>query len=136
MSEAVANAPVLGGVVPYLMVDGAIRAARFYERAFGAVEIARQPPDDQGRTMHVHLHVNGGSVMLNDPYPEYGQLLKAPQAFTLHMKVDDVDAWWRRAVDAGAEVVMPLQDMFWGDRYGQLRDPFGVTWSLGAPVRA
>lgn len=135
MSEAVADAPVLGGVVPYLMVDGAIRAAQFYERAFGAVEIARQPADDQGRTMHVHLHVNGGSVMLSDPYPEYGQPLKNPQGFTLHMKVDDVEAWWRRAVGAGAEVVMPLEDMFWGDRYGQLRDPFGVIWSVGAPIR-
>ncbi|WP_158045388.1 VOC family protein [Skermanella pratensis] len=135
MSEAIAADPVLGGVVPYLMVDGAIRAAQFYERAFGAVEIARQPADDQGRTMHVHLHVNGGSVMLSDPYPEYGQPLEVPQGFTLHMKVDDVEAWWRRAVEAGAEVAMPLEDMFWGDRYGQLRDPFGVIWSVGAPIR-
>lgn len=131
-----ANPEVLGGVVPYLNVDGAGKAAEFYKRAFGAKEVARHPADEQGRTMHIHLHINGGSVMLGDPYPEYGHGLKAPQAFTLHMQVDDLDAWWRRAVEAGAEVAMPLQVMFWGDRYGQLRDPFGVIWSLAAPAKA
>jgi len=90
------------------------------------------PPDDQGRTMHIHLHINGGSVMLSDPYPEHGHPLQPPQAFTLHLQVNDVDAWWGRAVAAGAEVKIPLQLMFWGDRYGQLCDPFGVTWSLAA----
>jgi len=125
---------VLGGVVPYLMVDGASRAAAFYERAFGAKEMFRHPPDDKGRTMHIHLHLRGGSLMLSDAYPEHGCPLKAPQAFTLHLKVDGIDAWWERAVAAGAEVVMPLQLMFWGDRYGQLRDPFGVMWSMGEPT--
>jgi uncharacterized glyoxalase superfamily protein PhnB len=90
------------------------------------------PLDAQGRTMHIHLYINGGSVMLSDPYPEHGHPLQAPQAFTLHLQVDDVDAWWERAVQAGAEVRLPLQLMFWGDRYGQLSDPFGVTWSLAA----
>jgi uncharacterized glyoxalase superfamily protein PhnB len=74
--------------------------------------------------------------MLCDPYPEHGHPLKAPQAFTLHLKVDDIDASWRRAVEAGAQVVMPVQVMFWGDRYGQLRDPFGVLWSMGQPPNA
>jgi uncharacterized glyoxalase superfamily protein PhnB len=130
-----ATAEVRGGVVPYLVVDGAIKAAGFYVRAFGATEVARHPVDDQGRTMHVHLYVNGGSLMLSDAYPEHGCPLAAPQGFNLLLRVDDVEAWWRRAVEAGAEIVMPLQDMFWGDRYGQLRDPFGVTWGLGAPIR-
>jgi uncharacterized glyoxalase superfamily protein PhnB len=124
---------VLGGPVPYLQLDGAIRAADFYKRAFGAQEVAVYPPDEKGRTMHVHLYVNGGSLMLCDAYPEHGHALKAPQAFTLHLQVDDVDAWWARAVEAGAQIALPLQIMFWGDRYGQLRDPFGVLWSLGAP---
>ena len=126
---------VRGGVVPYLTVDGATKAAEFYVRAFGAVEVGRQPVDDQGRTMHVHLYVNGGSLMLCDAYPEHGHPLKMPQGFNLLLRVDDVDASWTRAVQAGAEIVMPLQDMFWGDRYGQLRDPFGVTWALAAPSR-
>jgi uncharacterized glyoxalase superfamily protein PhnB len=126
---------ILGGLVPYLMVDGAIKAAAFYGRAFGAKEVGRHPPDEQGRTMHVHLHVNGGSLMMSDAYPEHGHPLKPPQAFNLLLRVDDVEAWWKRAVEAGAEIVMPLDDMFWGDRYGQLRDPFGVTWALAAPIR-
>ncbi|HYH17267.1 MAG TPA: glyoxalase/bleomycin resistance/extradiol dioxygenase family protein [Azospirillum sp.] len=124
-----------GGVVPYLQVDGAVKAADFYARAFGATEVARHPVDEQGRTMHIHLYINGGSLMLSDAYPEYGHPLQAPQAFSLMLPVTDIDAWWERAVAAGAEVVMPLQVMFWGDRYGQLRDPFGVTWAMNAPVK-
>jgi uncharacterized glyoxalase superfamily protein PhnB len=73
--------------------------------------------------------------MLSDAYPEHGHPLKTPQGFMLHLQVEDVDAWWDRAVAAGAEIVLPLQLMFWGDRYGQLRDPFGVLWSLSEPGR-
>jgi PhnB protein len=125
---------VLGAVTPYLMIDGASRAAEFYQRAFGAEEIARQPPDAKGRTMHLHLYLHGGSLMLGDPYPEHGYPMKTPPAFTLHLQVADVEAWWRRATDAGAQIVTPLQVMFCGDRYGLLRDPFGVDWSIAAPV--
>ena len=123
---------VRGGVAPYLMIAGAAKAADFYKRAFGAEEVYRHPLDDKGRTMHIHLWINGGSVMLSDFYPEHGFAEKAPQAFNLHIQVDDVDTWWKRATDAGAEIAMPLQKQFWGDRYGQVRDPFGVTWSLAA----
>jgi uncharacterized glyoxalase superfamily protein PhnB len=129
-----ANPRVLGGVVPYLQVDGAAKAADFYTRAFGAKEVGSQPIDEHGRTMHIHLYVNGGSLMLSDPYPEHGFPLEKPQAFTLHLVVDDLDAWWNRAVEAGAEILMPLEVMFWGDRYGELRDPFGVRWSLSTPA--
>jgi uncharacterized glyoxalase superfamily protein PhnB len=125
---------ILGGVAPYLCVDGASRAADFYACAFGAQEVDRHPLDEQGRTMQIHLHINGGSVMLSDRYCDPGDPAPMPQAFTLHLQVENVDAWWQRAVDAGAEVVLPLQLMFWGDRYGQLRDPFGVFWSLAAPA--
>jgi len=123
---------VLGSIAPYLFLSGATKAADFYKRAFGAKEVYRHPVDDKGRTMHIHLVINGGSVMLSDFYPEHGFAEKAPQAFNLHIQVDDVDAWWKRATDAGAEIAMPLQKQFWGDRYGQVRDPFGVTWSLAA----
>ena len=135
MQNTLKKPEVLGGVVPYLTVDGAAKAAAFYTSAFGAFEVARHPVDEQGRTMHIHLHLNGGSVMLSDAYPEHGHPLKAPQSFMLHLQVEDVDAWWDRAVEAGAEIVLPLQLMFWGDRYGQLRDPFGVLWSLSEPGR-
>lgn len=130
---AVTPAPVKGGVVPYLTVDGATKAAEFYVRAFGAEEITRVPVDDKGRTMHIHLYLNGSSIMLSDAYPDYGHPLEKPQSFNLTIQVDDIDAWWKRAVDAGATVVMPVEKMFWGDRYGQLRDPFGVLWSMNEP---
>ena len=96
--------------------------------------MARHPVDEKGRTAHIHLYVNGSSLMLGDAYPEYGHPLQAPQAFNLTLQVDDIDKWWERAVAAGAAVVMPIQEMFWGARYGQLRDPFGVSWSINQPL--
>jgi uncharacterized glyoxalase superfamily protein PhnB len=128
-----ANPPTKGGLIPYLQVDGAMKAADFYQRAFGAEVAVAHPVDDKGRTMHVHLYINGSSLMMGDAYPEHGHPLQKPQAFNLTLQVDDIDAWWKRAVDAGAEVVMPVADMFWGDRYGQLRDPFGVLWAMNQP---
>lgn len=126
----------LGGVVAYLALDGALKAAEFYKRAFGAEQVFAYPPDEQGRTMHVHLHLNGSSVMLSDFFPEHGFEKVAPQAFTMQLILgDDIDAWWQRAVDAGCEVVTPLQVMFWGDRWGQVKDPFGIVWGMNAPVR-
>ena len=122
---------VLGGVAPYLNLDGAFKAADFYVRAFGAEDVARIPQDDKGRSMHCHVRINGGSVMISDFYPEHGHAFAAPQAFTLHLQVGDFDAWWNRAVAAGAEAVLAPHDAFWGDRYGILKDPFGVNWSIG-----
>lgn len=131
--QAYPQPEVLGGLVAYLQVEGASKAADFYVKAFGAREVFRYPVDEQGRTMHIHLYVNHSSLMLSDAYPEYGQALEKPQAFNLTLQVKDIDSWWQRAVDAGATVVMPVQDMFWGARYGQLRDPFGVMWSMNEP---
>ncbi|BCP53655.1 glyoxalase [Kaistia sp. 32K] len=134
--EAVQAGPmpkVLSGVTPYLSVGGAVKASEFYQRALGAREVMRHPVDDKGRTMHIHLYINDGSVMLSDPYEEYGYPLQPPQSFTLHLQLDDgIDDWWKRAVENGMEVTMPLELQFWGDRYGQLRDPFGIMWSFGA----
>jgi uncharacterized glyoxalase superfamily protein PhnB len=127
---------VLGGVVTYMSVDGASKAAAFYERAFGATEVFRYPVDELGRTMHIHLHINGSSVMLGDAFPEHGHPLEKPSGYSLQLIIDDIDAWWQRAVDAGAEVVVPVQLMFWGDRWGQLRDPFGILWAMNAAVKA
>ncbi|HKE95228.1 MAG TPA: VOC family protein, partial [Povalibacter sp.] len=121
---------VRGGVVPYLCVDGATAASAFYQKAFGATEVFRYPPDEKGRTMHIHLYINGSSVMLCDAYPEYGHPLQQPQAFNMTLQIDDIEPWWDRAVAAGATVVQPVTKMFWGSRYGQLRDPFGVDWSM------
>ncbi|WP_163267928.1 VOC family protein [Chelativorans alearense] len=120
-----------GGVIAYLMLDGTAKAAALYEKAFGAKEVARHPVDEKGRTMHLHLYINGGSLMMSDPYPEYGHSAETPAAVTLTLCVDDVDFWWNRATATeGIEVVMPLEKMFWGDRYGQVRDAFGVQWAV------
>jgi PhnB protein len=121
---------VLGGLTPYLQVEGASKASEFYVKAFGAKEVFKHPVDESGRTMHVHLYVNGSSLMLSDGYPEHGCPVEKPQGYNLTLQVKDIDSWWKRAVDAGATIVLPLQDMFWGARYGQLRDPFGVLWSM------
>jgi len=129
-SSTPANAPALTGVVAYLTVDGAVAAAEFYARAFGAVELARQPLDAKGRTMHIHLQINGGSLMLSDGFPEHGHPALKHQGFTLILPATDIDRQFERAVKAGAEVLQPVQKMFWGDRYGALKDPFGVTWGL------
>lgn len=123
---------VRGGVTPYLNVEGAGKAADFYIRAFGATEVARMDPDEKGRFMHIHLYVNGGSLMLADFFPEHGHPPVKHQGFDLHLQVDDVDPVWKRAVDAGVEIVMPVQRMFWGHRYGVVRDPFGVRWSIAS----
>lgn len=125
--------PVKGGLVAYLMVDGAIKAAEFYAKAFGAEHVDTYQPDESGRTMHVHLYVNGSSLMMSDPYPEYGAELKGHEGFTMTLMVDDVDAAYKRAVDAGCEGTMPPENMFWGDRHAQCRDPFGVAWAFNGP---
>lgn len=135
VNQPAAQPETRGGVVAYISVDGAVKASEFYKKAFGAEEVARQPVDDKGRTMHIHLDINGGPLMLSDPYPEYGYPWEKPQGFTLTLRVDDIDFWWKRGVEAGMEVVTPVEVMFWGDRYGQYRDPFGFLWALVAPVK-
>ena len=127
-------APVITGLVPYLTVDGASAASEFYQKAFGAKEAARNPVDEKGRTMHIHLYLNESSLMLSDAYPEHGHPLAKPQGFNLTLQVKDIDSWWDRAIAAGCTAIMPVQEMFWGDRYGQLRDPFGVHWSMNQPA--
>ena len=127
-----------GGVAAHLTIrDGrGDEAVRFYEKAFGAKEEMRHLADDGNRLMHAHLTINGGSLMLNDDFPEFregGGDVPAPGGVTLHIQVPDADAVWGNALAAGATVKFPLEDQFWGDRYGQLEDPFGFTWSIGGP---
>ena len=124
------------GVIPYLSLEGASEAAAFYQRAFGAKELRRLAAEDGKRLMHCHLEINGGSLMLGDAFPEHGYGHQPSHSFTMTLVIADIDAWWARAVEAGAEVTMPVQVMFWGDRYGQLRDPFGVSWALNQPAEA
>ncbi len=127
-------------VIPHLVVDDAAAAIDFYVKAFDAVEMGRVPGPD-GRLVHAAVQINGSMVMLNDDFPEMsGGKSMTPKALggtpvTIHLTVTDVDTKFQRALDAGATVVMPLDDQFWGDRYGMVADPFGHNWSLGQPVR-
>lgn len=124
-------------VTPHLVCAGAARAIDFYTRAFGAVEVGRLPGPD-GRLWHAQITIGGAPLMLVDAFPEMGSLdplaLKGSPV-TIHLYVEDVDATVARAVEAGARVTMPVADMFWGDRYGQLEDPFGHRWSVATHLR-
>jgi PhnB protein len=128
-------------VTPHLVVNGAAKASEFYQSAFGAEEIMRMPAEDGQRLMHCSLRIAGGQMFLCDDFPEYcGGKKRAPagegnNAVTLHLDVPDCDAAVTRAQKAGATVTMPPADMFWGDRYAQVQDPFGHTWSFATPLK-
>lgn len=128
-------------VSPMLRVSDGAAAIDFYVKAFDAEELGRVPAADGKRLLHAALRINGTMVMLNDDFPEMNDGKSVtPEALggspvTIHLTVTDVDAKFQQAIDAGATVVMPLDDMFWGDRYGEVRDPFGHMWSLGQPIR-
>jgi PhnB protein len=134
---AIAVEPALS---PHLTVADAAAAIDFYGKAFDAVEVMRLPRPD-GKLVHASVRINGFLVMLNDDFPEMsdGKSMTPPSLggtpVTIHLTVPDVDAAFQRALDAGATVVVPLEDQFWGDRYGMVEDPFGHHWSLGQPVR-
>lgn len=125
------------GLAPHLVCDGASDAIDFYKRAFGATEMMRLP-GEKGRLMHAAVLINGAMVMLVDENPVYGiigpKTLKGTPV-TLHLNVPSADAAIKRAADAGAKVVMPATDMFWGDRYGMVEDPFGHRWALATRLR-
>ena len=119
-------------VTPHLTIEGAADAIKFYKKAFGARELSRMKSPD-GRLMHAMIMIGNSVVMLNDAYPEWGG--KGPKALggtpmAVHLYVEDADRVFRKAIKAGATVAMPLADMFWGDRYGLLLDPFGHRWAV------
>ena len=119
-------------ITPHIVVKGAGPAIEFYKKAFGAEEI-RRIAGPGGNVMHAEMRIGDSIVMLNDEFPDYGALgpkTVGGTSTTLHIYVTDADAFMDRAVKAGAEVAMPLMDMFWGDRYGKLKDPYGHHWSV------
>jgi PhnB protein len=129
------------GISPHLVCSPAAAAIDFYVRAMGAEEIRRVPTEDGARLIHAELRFGPTIVYLCDDFPEYcGGTSRTVKAIggvplTLHQYVPDVDAAVKRAADAGAEVIMPPADQFWGDRYAQVRDPFGYEWSFATPLR-
>lgn len=138
MSNAVNPVPAgFRTVTPHLVCEGAAEALAFYAQAFGAVELGRMAGPD-GKIMHAELRIGDSLLMLADDFPAYGS--RGPKALqgstvTIHLYVPDADAAWAQAIAAGATVVMPLEDAFWGDRYGQVEDPFGHRWSIATHVR-
>lgn len=120
-------------VTPHLIVRGAAKAIDFYKKAFGAEEVMRMPGPDGKSLMHAELKIGNSHVMLCDEAPDWGAV--SPQALngspvSIHLYVEDVDAVYDRATKAGAKPTMPITDMFWGDRFGKLTDPFGHHWSV------
>ena len=128
--------PLKGGIVPYLMLERAADAIEFYKRAFGAEEVGSRARMDDGRIMNARVDLNGASLMLMDPMPEHGYPAVPPQAFNLHLHVASADQTFDRAVQAGCTVLMPVSLQFWGDRYGMVKDPFGVSWGIGSTPSA
>ena len=124
--------PLKGGIVPYLMLENASDAMSFYAKAFGAEEVGERALMPDGRIMNARMDVNGNSLMLMDPMPDHGHPAVPPAAFNLHLHVDDADRWFERAVAAGCTAVMPVALQFWGDRYGMVKDPHGVSWGIGS----
>ena len=120
-------------LTPHLIIKDAAKAIDFYKAAFGAEELARMPMPD-GRLMHASLKIGDSMLMLCDEFPEHGcglspQSLESAHA-TIHIYVEDADKAFKKAIEAGATEKMAPQDMFWGDRYGVLVDPFGQPWSI------
>lgn len=135
MAEARAVAPGFHTVTPYLVMKNAIDSLEFYKKAFGAIETCRLLFPD-GRLAHAQIVLGDSQIMFSEECQEYGS--KSPQTLggspvTLYVYVDDVDAFFERALAAGATELHPVRDQFYGDRSGQLKDPFGHVWCIATP---
>lgn len=124
-------------VTPSIFVAGAAKAIEFYKKAFRAEEVMRFPGPD-GKIMHAEIRIGDSTIMLGDEMPEQGG--KSPKTIggtpvSFFVYRDNVDAEWKRAVDAGAKPIQPLADQFWGDRTGCLEDPFGHHWWLAQHIQ-
>ncbi len=127
----------MNSLTPHLVCAGAADAIEFYKKAFNAEELSRLAGAG-GKLMHAGLRIGNSMLMLTDEMPAWGAFgpksLKGSPV-TIHLQVEDVDATFKQAVAAGAKVAMPVTDMFWGDRYGQVEDPFGHKWSVATHLR-
>jgi len=128
-------------LIPHLVCDPCAEAIDFYKKAFGAEEVHRMPAPDGRKIMHAAIRIGGSFVFLVDDFPEFCEgKSESPKALkgspvTLHRYVEDCDAAIKRAQDAGATVLMPAADMFWGDRYGVVTDPYGHKWSFATHIK-
>jgi PhnB protein len=137
MTDAIVPSKQYHTVTPHLTVRGAEQAIAFYKQAFGAEERYRMPDPNGEGLWHAEIRIGDSYIFLNDEYPDMGSMSPntlGGSSVTLHLEVENVDAWVERAVRAGAAMVMPVEDMFWGDRYGKVVDPFGHHWSISSPI--
>jgi PhnB protein len=123
-------------ITPYLAVDSATEAIDFYQRAFGAKERVRTD-GPQGSIMHAELEIGDSLIMLSDPFPQAST--KPPRelggtSVSIFAYVEDIDSVYKQAIDAGASSLMEPDDMFWGDRFGSVQDPFGHSWTIATHV--
>jgi PhnB protein len=126
----------VAALIPYLVVSGAPKAISFYKKAFGAKEVHRMAAPN-GKIVHAELEIGTETLMLSDEFDETtGRSPKSLQGTTgsIYLYVKDADAVFKKAVAAGARVLMPMADMFWGDRYGKIEDPFGHQWAIATKV--
>jgi uncharacterized glyoxalase superfamily protein PhnB len=124
-------------VTPYLVISGASKAIEFYKKAFNAKETSRNELPD-GRILNAQIRIGDSIVMLSEEFP--GSDAKSPTSLgtstvTLHLYSKDAEKLWQQAISAGAKITMPMEDRFWGERYGQLTDPFGHRWSISKRVK-
>ncbi len=125
-------------ITPYIVLDDAAGAIEFYKKAFGAEEVYRMPSPD-GRLMHAEIRIGDSNVMMSSEFPEMGGTCKSPKQLgsatsSLMVYAEDADGAFSRAIEAGAEEIMAPQDMFWGDRYAKVRDPYGHEWQIATHV--
>jgi PhnB protein len=140
MSKSKPIAPIPSGfctVTPYLAIKGAAKAIEFYRKAFGAKELSRNTLPD-GRILNAQIKIGDSIVMLSEEFP--GSYVKSPASIgastvTLHIYSKDAEELWQRALSSGAKITMPMEDQFWGERYGQLTDPFGHHWSISRRIK-
>ncbi|GGG91673.1 MAG TPA: VOC family protein [Oceanicaulis sp.] len=127
LTTSITNPETTKGVIPYLDMGGkALEAAAFYEKAFDAKIIGHVPGQSAGRVAHCQIEINGGTLMMTD----HRDAAAEREGFHLQIVAGDAQARWDRAVEAGCEIVMPFEMQFWGDRWGLVRDPFGIQWAF------
>lgn len=140
-SSARSGAPARSPLVPHLVVRGAVDAIEFYKKALGATEVYRMPTPDGSSLLHAELHIVGAPIYLVDEFPEVPSAARAPKSLgattaSIHLNIDgNIDDAFNRAAAAGMTVLIPLADMFWGDRFGKLQDPFGHQWTMSKQIR-
>jgi PhnB protein len=125
-------------VTPYLTVNNGSNAIEFYKKAFNAEELFRETIPDGKKILHARMRIGDSIVRLSEEFP--GSIQKSPVSLgsttvTLHIYTENVDGLWQQAIQAGAKVVLPLDNQFWGERYGMLVDPFGHQWSMSMVIK-